>query len=147
MPKRRGIVYFHLTYNNRDYNNGCDSDGDSDKSIDAIEFLTETEVIYSKYGDPDELGSHLLSFLSSPMRKNIEEFELFLYQRRISRDNCCVYGSKLFNTTSMNIHYIYHVSIDVETNKVIKVSLDSLINTSKLKMVFPDFFEAIDQYL
>lgn len=142
--KRRGMVYFHLTLNNRyyDYN----SQVSITSPIEAIQFITESEAMYSKYGDPDELGSYLVSFLKSSMTKNIEEFETFLFLNKIKRDRYRVYGTK-HNMTIHNLFYTYHVSIDVETNKVLDVSIDSTIGSSKLGKVFPEFFKEVQEII
>ena len=135
------MIHFHLIHNNITYNNKKSS---IYTPIQAIEFTSENDVAYSKYGDPDDLGTYLISFLNSSMTKNIEEFETFLFLHNINQEKCRVYGT---NNSIHEIIYHYHVCIDVHTNKILDISIESKIDNSKLIKIFPDFFENIQKLL
>lgn len=139
---RRGIIYFHMMHNNV----SCESIIGSilpTTAVDAIYFTTEKEVVYSREGDPDELGRVLIDFMKSTHEKSIDGFETFLY---INHNREC---NRKFRTKSINIDkvvrisYKYHLYIDVYKNKVDNVTLESVFSDNKLINIFPDFFKYI----
>ena len=134
MVVRKGIIYFHLIENNIPFNSISNTD-----AIDAIQFSTETEVIYSKKGDPDELGKYLTSFLQSSHHKNIDGFETFLYENKISQRKCRAISSNIHLHT--NIVFRYHVVVDVYNDLVTCLSLETNLDKNKLHDIFPNFFD------
>lgn len=135
--KRRGIVYFHLIENNI----SCDNN-DTNKAINAIYFNTEPSVIYSRNGDPDELGKYVISFLQSSHKKCIDGFETFLYTKHVSMRECRTISANIENI--YKIDYRYHVVVDTHSNTVTDIYLDTDIkNINKLRNIFPDFYEYI----
>lgn len=112
-------------------------------AIDAIEFITEREVGYSREGDPDELGKILINFLKSTHEKSIDGLETYLYVSKICSRKCKVKGINIENM--VRISYRYHIYIDMYRGRVDNIILDSIFSENKLRNIFPDFFKYIKE--
>lgn len=136
---RKGVICFHMINNNIPFNNQGPS-----CPVDAIDIVTENEFVYAKKGDPDELGKHLLDFLnSSVFDKNIDGFETFLYHKKVPLCECKVVCGKV--QSRHKITYKYHVVVDTYLERITNVSVESVIDASKLHNIFPEFFQQLKE--
>lgn len=148
---RRGIIYFHHIHNNVAHNFDAH---DTNIPVDAIEISTDSEVIYSKNGDPDELGSVLLNFLALSPSDNwdIDGFEMFLFHNRRKKSSSCghhcdcrIVSGKI--DQRYVISYKYHVVCDTQSGTITSISVQTPMNKGKVRMIFADFFERADSLI